>query len=198
MHQFASCVAFKILHLNSPDKCCQKGSSKSSQIFNISGYKPFENWFTTDFKQFFCPFLKQPNCQVAKPTFWSHFYIKSGLIHSKYPNLVTLLTQINKPGPSLDRHGGNVSSYQWQKPQCQTRVLLFSLLMLAPIFVSVFLYFMQYLLSKIQDRFRSLIWTLRVQHSIQRNNVYNEQLKVCHKKLKQNKFMTENFGRFVG
>ena len=41
----------------------------------------------------------------------------------------------------------------------------------ATFFVSVFLYYTQYLLSKIQDRFRSLIHTLHVQHSIQRDNV---------------------------
>ena len=40
------------------------------------------------------------------------------------------------------------------------------------IFLYKFLHFTQYLLSKIQDRFRSLIWTVRVQHSIPHNNVY--------------------------
>ena len=39
--------------------------------------------------------------------------------------------------------------------------------------VQVILHFMQYRFSKIQDQFRSFIQTLHVQHSKQRNNLYN-------------------------
>ena len=51
---------------------------KSSKIFKIV------------FRQFLPVFKSSKICQIAKPTFWSQFYIKSSHIYYKSPNLVTL------------------------------------------------------------------------------------------------------------